>query len=506
MNSMDGCDPLTMQRNHAIRLLVNETPVTVDDVEPTHTLLSFLRQRLRLTGTKEGCAEGDCGACTVVVGELVDQQLQLKTINACIQWLPALDGKAVFTVEYLRLQNKKLHPKLHPVQQAMVDSHGSQCGFCTPGFIMSLWQLYNTHQSQGTHADETGLRSALSGNLCRCTGYKPIIAAGLNMFDLPAVRFDDSAVIKQLQAISRSGSLSYQFKGSSFYAPATLAELTRLKKDKPDASLLAGCTDMGLWVNKQFRELKELIYIGRVKPLSAIDLNEDRLRIGAGVSLTDAYTALQEIYPQLAQMHERFASLPVRNAGTLGGNVANGSPIGDSMPWLIAVGARVVVATAQSERSLLLEDYYAGYMQTALQDDEILLAIEVPRPGPDQLFRTYKISKRYDSDISAVCAAFCLRLSNGKITSAVVAFGGMAATPKRAPLCEQVLLGSQWDEATMQSAQAALAGDYQPLSDMRAGSGNRQQLAQNLLYRFYLETQPGQQDNSAALNVFEVTS
>lgn len=488
--------------NNAIRLIVNGTVVTVTNVAPTLGLLAFLRTRLQLTGSKEGCAEGDCGACTVVIGELSGSQLKLKTVNACIQWIPALDGKAVFTVEYLRQQNKSLHP----VQQSMVDCHGSQCGFCTPGFVMSLWQVYNAHQRKNTRASDTELRSALSGNLCRCTGYKPILEAGRQMFDLPAVAFDEVSVIEQLRQIARPQSLTYQFEGGSFYAPSTLLELTQLRHDHPDAVILAGCTDMGLWVNKQFRELKKIIYVGQVDGFSDINLQVDCLRIGAGVSLTDAYEALQGVYPQIAEMHERFASVPVRNAGTLGGNVANGSPIGDSMPWLIAVGARVVLTDSRQQRSLLMEDYYLDYMQTALREDEVLLAIEVPRPVAGQVFRTYKISKRYDSDISAVCAAFCIQINDNLITDAVVVFGGMAAIPKRARQCEQALINYHWDETTLRTAQAQLAGDYQPLSDMRASADNRRQLAQNLLYRFFLESTATQARDSAPLSVYEVVS
>ncbi len=488
--------------SNAIRLIVNGTVVTVTNVDPTLGLLAFLRTRLQLTGSKEGCAEGDCGACTVVVGELSGSRLTLKTMNACIQWVPALDGKAVFTVEYLRQQDKSLHP----VQQSMVDCHGSQCGFCTPGFVMSLWQVYNTHQRKNTRASDPQLRSALSGNLCRCTGYKPILEAGQQMFDLPAVAFDEAVIVEQLRQIARPQALTYQFEEGSFYAPSTLTELTQLRRDHPDAVILAGCTDMGLWVNKQFRELKKIIYVGQVEGFSDIELNEDDLRIGAGASLTDAYEALQGVYPQISEMHERFASLPVRNAGTLGGNVANGSPIGDSMPWLIALGARVVLANSQRQRSLLMEDYYVDYMQTALREDEVLLSIEVPRPVAGQVFRTYKISKRYDSDISAVCAAFCIQLQDDLITEAVVAFGGMAAIPKRAGNCEKALKNNHWDENTLRAAQAQLAGDYQPLSDMRASADNRQQLAQNLLYRFFLESTATHARDNAPLSVYEVVS
>jgi len=491
----DGCD------EGAIRLLVNGSLVSVPDAKPTYNLLTFLRNRLQLTGSKEGCAEGDCGACTVVVGELIDGQLKMGAVNACIQWLPALDGKAVFTVEYLRQSDGALHP----TQQSMVNHHGSQCGFCTPGFVMSLWQLYNDHQKHGTRASESAVCQALSGNLCRCTGYRPIIEAGLQMFDLPEVTFDESQIIGQLQRIARSHSLHYEYQGARFLAPKNKTELTQLRKQYPQATLLAGCTDTGLWVNKQLRELGDIIYVGQVNELQAIERNEHGVRIGAGVSLTNAYEALLQLYPALQQMYERFASVPIRNAGTLGGNVANGSPIGDSMPWLIAVGARVILGNTTGERSLLLEDYYLDYMKTALQDDEVVLAIEVPAPAADTLFRTYKLSKRFDSDISAVCGAFSVKVdSDGIISNAVIAFGGMAAIPKRAQSCEQALHGRQWNESTVRAAQTALVNDYQPLTDMRASSNYRMLTAQNLLYRFLLETRSSQPMNSADLNLYEM--
>lgn len=483
----------------AIRFLLNGEVISAADVEPTRSVLNYLRENLQLSGTKEGCAEGDCGACTVVLGELLDNdQLELKAVNACIQFVPTLDGKALFTVEALRQRNGELHP----VQQAMVDEHGSQCGFCTPGFIMSLWSVYNQYQALASRPNQTDLRTALSGNLCRCTGYRPILEAGEKMFDLPAVDFDYDGLKQQLQALKRSEALVYDDHGVKFYAPKTIAELTRLRAEHPQATLLAGCTDIGLWVNKQFRELGDIIYIGEVAELKNIDEDDQRVRIGAGANLSDAYQALANHYPQITEMWERFASVPIRNAGTLGGNVANGSPIGDSMPWLIALGARVVLRSESEQRTIALEDLYLDYMKKSMRADEIVEALEVPLPAAGQVFRTYKISKRYDSDISAVCAAFALQLDGERITDARIAFGGMAATPKRASRCEQALQGQSWDETSARAAMAALAEDYTPLSDMRSSADYRQQCAQNLLYRFFLETRTENPLTDAELNVF----
>ncbi|MGI9450325.1 MAG: xanthine dehydrogenase small subunit [Geminicoccaceae bacterium] len=483
----------------SIRFLLNGDLVAVDDIEPTVSALQYLREQRRLTGTKEGCAEGDCGACTVVVGELRGDDLALKAVNACIQLVPTLDGKALFTVEYLRQQ---AGGSLHPVQRAMVDHHGSQCGFCTPGFIMSLWNVYNACEVDDDRPKDADLRTALTGNLCRCTGYRPILEAGKAMFDLPKVSLDRAALKEQLIALCRERALSFGRSGVKFHAPRTLDELVTLRAELPDATILAGCTDIGLWVNKQFRDLGDIIFVGEVDELKEIREDIEKIRIGAGASLTDAYTALVRHYPEAAEMWERFASVPIRNAGTLGGNIANGSPIGDSMPWLIAVGARVVLRSAAGARTLALEDLYLDYMKKDMAADEIVQAIEVPLPKPDQTFRTYKIAKRFDSDISAVCAAFCVTLANGNIMNARVAFGGVAATPKRAAHCERVLEGEPWNEATARQAEEALAKDYQPLSDMRASAVNRLQTAQNLLQRFYLETRIDDPMPAASLNVF----
>ena len=454
----------------------------VDDVAPTRTVLAHLRESLGRPGTKEGCAEGDCGACTVVVGELCDGQVKMKTVNSCIQFLPTLDGKALYTVEDLRQPDGSLHP----VQQAMVDCHGSQCGFCTPGFVMSLWSVYLAHA--GSTASVAEIRSALTGNLCRCTGYRPIIEAGAKMFDLPGVKFDRAALTQSLQAISRGSSLAIEHNGRHFFAPKTLTELLKLRDAHPAATILAGSTDVGIWVNKQFRDLGDIIFVGEVAELNVTSKSTSTLTIGAAVSLTDAYVALKDIYPQMNEMWERFASVPIRNAGTLGGNVANGSPIGDSMPALIALGASVKLASIDGSRTLPLEDLYLAYMKSAIAPNEVLVAIDIPLPRSGQQFRNYKVSKRFDSDISAVCAAFSLQIDGGRIANARVAFGGMAATPKRATMTEAALNGQPWTEACARAAMAALEVDYAPLSDMRACSAYRLSTAQNLLYRFYLET------------------
>lgn len=481
----------------------------VDGAAPTRTVLQHLREDRHCTGTKEGCAEGDCGACTVVLGSLRDGQLQLKAVNACIQLLPTLDGKALFTVEDLQ----QADGALHPVQQAMVECHGSQCGFCTPGFVMSLWGVYLS-QAPGAAPSRRCIDDALSGNLCRCTGYRPIIDAAQRMQQLPHVAFDRAALTAQLQALRRDSMAVHAAHadaradadaGARFFAPRTLDELVALRAAHPDACLLAGSTDVGLWITKQLRQLGDIIYLGQVAALQRIAVAAGWLEIGAGASLNDAYAAVCQHYPrELGELWQRFASLPIRNAGTLGGNVANGSPIGDSMPWMMALGSQVVLRGPAGRRVLALEDFYLGYQKKDLAPDEFVEAVRVPLPAlaPARVLRTYKLAKRFDQDISAVCAAFAVTLDGAAVAEARIAFGGMAATPKRAAQAEAAMQGQPWDEATLAAAMAALAQDYAPLSDMRASSGYRLKAAQNLLRRFWYESRPEAPLPAHAVNVF----
>jgi xanthine dehydrogenase small subunit len=374
------------------------------------------------------------------------------------------------------------------VQQALVDCHGSQCGFCTPGFVMSMWGMYLNRAPAAPKPTRLEINNALSGNLCRCTGYRPIIDAAGAMFDLPAVPFDRAGLAQALAPLQRSQPLAYQSGTQVFHAPHTLAQLAELRLAYPDARILAGSTDIGLWVTKQMRDLPHLIYLGQVAELREISGDGKQLYIGAGALLNEAFDALVGPFPELDEMQRRFASFPIRNAGTLGGNIANGSPIGDSMPGLIALGARIVLRHGEQQREMPLEDFYLAYQKTALRAGEFVQAVRVPLPVPGQRFRTYKLSKRFDQDISAVCAAFAITLDGATVRSARFAFGGVAATPRRAAQAEQALLGQSWSEANARLAMDALAHDYAPLSDMRAGSAYRLAAAQNLLLRFFLET------------------
>ena len=466
-----------------IQFLLNRELRTEHALAPNVTVLNYLREHVGKTGTKEGCASGDCGACTVVVGELDGDRVRYRTLNSCLTFVSSLHGKQLITVEDLKHQGK-----LHSVQQAMVDCHGSQCGFCTPGFIMSLFAL----QKNSSGYDKGATMEALAGNLCRCTGYRPIIdAAEQACCQKQPDQFDafESNTVAQLQAIAPRETAELNSGDKRCLVPLTVADLADLYAANPEARLLAGGTDLALEVTQFHRELPVMIYVGHIEDMKRIEVTDKDIEIGAAAALSDCYEALSREYPDFGELLHRFASLQIRNQGTLGGNIGNASPIGDAPPLLIALGAQIALRQGNTRRILPLQDYFLDYKVTARQEAEFIEKIIVPRAQANQAFRAYKVSKRLDDDISAVCAAFNLTIVDGVVTEARIAFGGMAAIPKRASACEAALVGSAWYPGVIERACNALGEDFTPLSDFRASKEYRLLTAQNLLRKFFLEQQ-----------------
>ncbi len=478
-----------------IRFLLNNKLQTISTIDPNTTVLSYLRAEQSRTSTKEGCASGDCGACTVVIAEVENGQLVYRAINSCLTLLPALNGKQLLTVEDLKENNQ-----LHAVQQAMVDHHGSQCGFCTPGIVMSLF-AYQKNTSPKLLPDEFSKAEALealAGNLCRCTGYQPIInaAKAINHRHLPD-RFDQQTEqtiellnnIQPVQCHAISNTRHKTTAGLTAFSPSTLQELDELLKQHPAAHLLAGGTDLVLDITQKHRSFKTLIYLGEIKALKQINLTATHVDIGAAVPLSQCHSVIADEYPDFGHLLERFASLQIRNQGTLGGNIANASPVGDSPPALLATEAILQLRKNGVRRFLPIDEFFLGYRKTQLAQGEYIEKIIIPRKPSGSVYRVYKLSKRLDDDISAVCAAIHLNIKDSHIASAIIAFGGMAAIPKRASHCEQALLNQSWNETTIHQAMDALQQDFTPLSDFRASAEYRMLAARNLLLKCWIETQ-----------------
>ena len=444
-----------------IRFLLDGEVIEVENPDPAGTVLDHLRYTLRRTGTKEGCAEGDCGACTVLLGELDGDAIAWRAVNACILFMPMLDGKALRTVESLG--------GTHPVQRELVERHGSQSGFCTPRFVMSLYG--RSIGALGTQDVPVG--DVIAGNLCRCTGYGPILAAGEAV---PMTAERDDETVAALRALR-----------PAYGHPASADELADLLLARPETRIVAGATDVGLWVTKQHRDLGPTVFIGDIADLRHIEESPQALTLGAGVRYSEAREALARLHPDLGELVRRIGGVQVRNAGTIGGNIANGSPIGDMPPALIALGAELTLRRGTERRAIPLEDFFLGYGKQDLAPGEFVESVRIPRPTPDTLVSVVKLSKRFDSDISGVCGAFAIRIVGGVVTQARVAFGGMAAIPARAPACEAALAGKPWAEATVEAAAQALATDYTPLDDLRGSAAYRRTVAANLLRRLWAE-------------------
>jgi xanthine dehydrogenase small subunit len=479
-----------------IRFLLNGAPVELRGMAPMTTLLNWLRYERRLTGTKEGCAEGDCGACTVALRTPTPDGVTTRPVCACIMTLGQLHGREVVTIEGVRAPDGRLHP----VQAALAEGHGSQCGFCTPGFVMSLWCLYRAEP----RPDPGRVNEAIAGNLCRCTGYGPIIAAARMAHDgtapdweapdweAPDWEADDAEAAGRLRALSADGPLAYQAGGRRFWSPATVDEFAALVEAHPGATILSGATDVGLWVTKRAFDPAEVIYTGRVAELREVREEDGALWIGAAATYADAEARIAAVWPGIARMLRRLGGAQVRAAGTIGGNIANGSPIGDSPPALIAARAVVVLRKGGARREMPLEDFFVDYGKQERRPGEFVEGVRVPLPAEPRRLRCYKVSKRFDQDISAVLGCFDVAVEEGRVVTARLAYGGMAGVPKRATHAEAALAGRAWTRATVEAATAVLERDFAPLTDWRASAGYRMRVAQNLLMRYFVEaTEPG---------------
>lgn len=470
----------------AIRFILNDEEISLSDVRPDATLLDWLRLERRLRGSKEGCAEGDCGACTVLVGRLMGDEIIYDSVTACIRFVGSLHGTHVVTVEHLR--GKEGH--LHPVQQAMVDEHGSQCGFCTPGFVMSLYGLW----MRDPDPSQAAIEKALQGNLCRCTGYAPIIRAGKAMSSYGRPEGDPLwaeriALKGKIKAINDGKRVEIGEGAARIIVPASLDDFAAVYEAHPDATIVNGSTDVGLWVTKFMRAIGPVIFIGHLQELKRIAENDSEVRFYAGVSYSEALPVIAATFPDMAELWNRIAGEQIRNMGTIGGNIANGSPIGDTPPPFIALGAKLHLRRGEHRREIKLEDYFLAYGKQDRQPGEFVESVTIPLLPAGEKFACYKISKRREEDISALCGAFRVFVSDaGMVGMARIAFGGMAATPKRARAVEAALVGKAWTMETVEAAIAAFAEDYQPISDMRASADYRLLAAQNLLRRFFLET------------------
>ncbi|TPL48150.1 xanthine dehydrogenase small subunit [Mesorhizobium sp. B2-4-6] len=474
------------ETRNQIRFILNGSDVALKDVAPDATLLDWLRLNRSLRGTKEGCAEGDCGACTVLVGKLSAEGLVYESVNACIRFMGSLDGTHVVTVEHLRGDGEKLHP----VQQAMVDFHGSQCGFCTPGFIMSLYGLW----MKAPDPSNAAIEKALQGNLCRCTGYEAIMRAAHAISSYGKAAKDPLAVEREditarLKVLRDGARVEIGSGKARLIVPASVDDFATLLEKEQGATIVAGSTDVGLWVTKHMRDISPAIFIGGLEGLRTTSEKDGVITIGAGVTYTEAFEMLSKRIPALGPLVDRIGGEQVRNMGTIGGNIANGSPIGDTPPPLIALGAQLTLRKGKARRTIPLETFFIAYGKQDRQPGEFVEAVQVPVPAKGTKFAVYKITKRRDEDITATLGAFYLTLAkDGTVADIRIAYGGMAATPKRAGAVEQALIGKAWDEATVEAAMAEYAKDFTPLTDMRATAEYRALAAKNLLLRFYIET------------------
>lgn len=454
-------------------------------VKPTTTVLNYLRMDPAHLGVKEGCAEGDCGACTVVVSELNENNEKIyKAIDSCLMLVPMLHGKQLITVENLCKNDLKC---LHPVQETMVNLNGSQCGFCTPGIIMSMFSIYKNE----TNPSRESITDALTGNLCRCTGYRPIIEAAMESCSKPGIdelKINEEADKVLLRSIPTGNSLILKNEVQKYIKPFTLKDALISRKAHPDANLVSGATDLALRITKKHELIEKIIDLSGIQEIKYVRSYPEFIEIGAGTSLEALRKDVRNSFPALSDMLDVFGSRQIRELATLAGNIASASPIGDTLPVLFALRARVLVASSENEREIPLEQFITGYRKTSINPDEIIIALRIPNPIKNEVIRSYKVSKRRDLDISTVSAGFNIRIQDGKINNLILAFGGMAARTSRAVKTEEFLAGLEWDRKNVGSAMEILMSEFTPLSDARSGAEFRRLAARNLLLKFWSET------------------
>jgi len=454
--------------------------VKINNPDPNETLLNYIRTKLKKTGTKEGCAEGGCGACTVVLGELKNNEINYRAINSCITFLPILQGKQLIIVEDLISKNGSLHP----VQKAMVNCHGSQCGFCTPGFVMALFSMFKKY----SNFKEDVIKESISGNLCRCTGYKPIIKAAKNLKNKKKIDHfskDIKDTIKLLKKINNE-SIKINQNDKKYFAPRSMQELKNIIKKNINSDFLSGGTDLSLSVTKERKDINSIIYMNSIHEMNYIKNNSKYIEVGASTPLIDLESYIQKYYPDFTKILKRYGSPQIRNVGTVAGNIATASPIGDCLPLLLSLNAEVVLQDLKKIKILFLDNFFISYRKTKLKKGQFIHSIRIPLPEKN-IFKAYKISKRFDDDISSVCGAFNLKIVKNKIESVRIAYGGMAEIPKRAIFCEKILLKSLINEETINKAKEALEKDFKPISDMRASRLYRIEVAKNLLEKCCIE-------------------
>tara|TARA_B100001029_G_scaffold172005_1_gene169339 strand:- start:420 stop:1853 length:1434 start_codon:yes stop_codon:yes gene_type:complete len=466
--------------SNIVQFIFENKLIEIKNPDPNQTLLSYIRHELKKTGTKEGCAEGGCGACTIVLGELNNNKIKYKAINSCISFTPILHGKQLIVVENLVTSKGSYHP----VQEAMVKYHASQCGFCTPGFVMSIFAMSKNKNKN----NEEDIKDAISGNLCRCTGYRPIIDAAKNIKKNKSDEFDQNSqrTIKLLKTI-HSNNIIIENKNKKYFAPKTINELKKIIQKNPNSDFLSGGTDLSLIVTKNRKEIRKIINLNNIKELNFIKIKNNQIIFGSTTPLIEVEKFILKYYPDFNNILRRYGSVQIRNVGTIGGNIATASPIGDTLPLLLSLNAKILIQTKKGNKQIFLKDFFVAYRKTRLKKGEFIKSIIIPI-YKNHNFKAYKISKRFDDDISSVCASFNFKIKNKRIEDVAIAYGGMAEIPKRAKNCEKFLKNSKFSEDIFERAKILLKKDFNPISDMRASKKYRLEVAENLLIKFFLET------------------